>query len=810
MKTLKTLIYIFVALFTIGKVSAQNTTRINGKAELKNGSSADFATITLYKSADSTLVKGGFSDDSGKFTFENIKSGSYYIEVSLMGFQNTKSAFFEVNGQEKLDLPTIILTDQSRSLKEVVVTASKPFIERKLDKMVMNVENSSLNVGNNALEILEKAPGVTIDKDDNLAMKGKQGVLVMMDGKPTYMSNADLANMLRNTPSANIESIELITNPSAKYDAAGNAGIINIKTKKNKNYGLNGSISAGSGYGQTSKYNTGVNLNYRKNKINVFGNYNYGNNGNLSSLKLQRAVNYQTQTTNFQQNTDWERRRNSNSYKIGVDFYATPKTTIGVLYNGYQNGVDGSSLSGTNMSNGAFQLDSSIAVSSNNLERYRNNAFNANYKTTFDSLGNELSVDVDYSNYFGNGNEFRNNSYFKSDGSINKNPLNINFSTPSQIEIKSAKADFTHPISKASRLEIGWKSSWVTTDNNFKFSNLVSNEWQNDISKSNHFVYEENINAGYLNFNTEIKKTSLQFGLRAEQTVSKGNSVTLNKVVDRNYLEWFPSVAISQQLSKNHQLGLTYSRRIDRPAYDDLNPFRDFLDEFTYQEGNPFLNPQFTNAFEASYTYKSKYTLGVNYNITNDAITTVTEQNDETKVTIAKNINLDTQKQYGVSVYAPFNITKGWSVNNNLMVFYMSFSSAIAGSQLQAGQTAYNFSSNQNFVLSKTSSAEMSFNYQSGLKYGIFTIKPQYGLNLGFKQNVLKNKGSLKLSINDVFNTRIQRISTNFSNMNISFNEKRETQTLNLSFNYRFGKNTVKAARKRATGLEDESNRIKN
>lgn len=769
----------------------------------------DYVTISILKAKDSTLVKTSFTDLAGVYSFESVPEGSYMVSAFIMGYKKSFSKSFVIDASHKqVVIPEQQLSMESRSLKEVSVIAQKPFIERKMDKLIVNVENSSVSAGSTAMEVLEKAPGITVDKDDNISMKGKQGVLIMLDGKQTYMSSADVANMLRNMQSDQIETIELIMSPSARYDAAGTSGIINIKTKKNKSMGVNGTLTAGAGYGETSKYNGGTTLNYRKNKVNLFGNYNFSNNGRLSNLNLNRAVNYQDTVTRFNQLNDWNNRRSSNSFKGGMDYFINKNNTIGILVNGYSNRNDSKSISYTSRKNN-FNQSEIINVLGNRTEKYSNVAYNFNYKGTLDTAGKEISVDLDYSNYNGNSDEIRDNSYTRFNLEP-RNKLQVKNYAPSKINVKSAKLDYTHPINKSTKMELGLKSSIVKTDNDLLLARLSGNIFVPDPEYTNRFLYDENIYAAYANFSKEIKKTGIQLGLRTEYTESKGNSITKNEIVDRKYVELFPSVSLSQKLGKDHQMGLSYSRRIDRPGYDDLNPFVNFLDEYTYQKGNPFLNPQFTNSFDLSHTYKGGITSTLNYSYTKDVMTFVTEQDDATQKAYATQRNLDEQQVIGINIYAPVPVAKWWNINNNLHVFNMRFKSKSGGGDLNSGQTAVTYNMDHSFTIDKSFTAEASVQYQSPMQYGIFKIESQTVFNAGLRKSFMNNKANLRFSMNDVFNTRRQRLSTTYQNMDVNFTEKGESQIGRITLTYRFGNNEIKAARRRSTGLEEETNRMKN
>ncbi|RZK37887.1 MAG: TonB-dependent receptor, partial [Pedobacter sp.] len=515
----------------------------------------DYATVGLFKASDSSLVKTALSNNEGKFEFVGLKSGNYYLKVNAMGFSVLKGKPFEVtDNRSPKNLGILNLKSEGKTLKAVTITAVKPLIERKTDKLVMNVENSSVAIGSTALEVLQRAPGVTVDQNDNISMQGRQGVLILLDGKQTYMSNADVANLLRNMQSEQIESIELITNPSSKYDASGNSGIINIKTKKNKNGGTNGSLNATVSQGKNFRSNSGLTLNHRNRNMNIFGNYNYGHYYSSNLLEIDRIANGNPDTY-FMQSGDTDRKRRNNNFKAGADFFLDSKNTLGVLVNGFLNNGNEYAINNTLIGSSFTKIDSSLKANTDHRTNYRNLAFNINYKSVLDSNGSELSADLDYSRYNGRQVADYENDYLFADGSRIR-PLNvIRNTTPTQIDIKAFKVDYNVSLNKSMKLEAGIKSSWVRTDNDLRAEELINSVWQNDVRRSNQFVYDENVNAAYTNVNKQFKNTSVQLGLRLEQTNSKGNLITTNNVVERSYLDFFPTLFVNQKLSESNQVG---------------------------------------------------------------------------------------------------------------------------------------------------------------------------------------------------------------------------------------------------------------
>lgn len=803
-----------LSILSAGIVQAQEKTiqgTITGSIIDELQKPVDYATIGLFKTADSSLVKTTLTNTDGKFQFIAVKTGSYYLKVNGMGFALHKEKPFNISeNQLTVDFPKINLKPEGKTLKAVNITAVKPLIERKTDKLVMNVENSSVAIGSTALEVLQKAPGVTVDQNDKISMQGKQGVLILLDGKQTYMSSADVANLLRNMQSEQIESIELITNPSSKYDASGNSGIINIKTKKNKNGGTNGSLNASASQGKNFRGNTGINLNHRTTKVNVFGNYNYGHYQNSNVLEIDRISNG-TLDTYFMQKGETIRKRRNNNFKAGVDYFINNKNTIGFLLNGYLNRGNEATDNNTLIGKSFTQVDSSLIATTSQKESYKNLSYNLNYKSILDSAGSEISADLDYSRF--NGKDISNyeNDYLYADGTRIR-PLNIiRNSTPTQIDIKAFKVDYNVSLSKTVKLEAGLKSSWVKTDNDLRAEEFINNVWQNDIRRSNQFIYDENVNAAYTNINKQFKNTSVQLGLRVEQTNSTGNLITTNDVVERSYLDFFPTFFVQQTLSAKNQVGFSYSRRIDRPSYDALNPFVYYLDQYTYNKGNPFLKPQYTHNFEVSYTFMQKYLLSLNYSRVNDVITQVLLPDEKQKALYQTNANLAKNISYGANLNVPVKIGTWWDMNTNLNVFYLGFEAPdLAGRALKTGKTSFQFKLQNNYTIVKGLTVELMGSYEAPLDYGTLSIGSRYAVDMGLSKSLLNKKASLKLAMSDVFNTNEQNITSAYPGLKYNLYQKNDTQMGRISFTYRFGKNEIKPARRRSTGTEAEQGRMKN
>ncbi|HYG40578.1 MAG TPA: outer membrane beta-barrel family protein [Cytophagales bacterium] len=436
-------------------------------------------------------------------------------------------------------------------------------------------------------------------------------------------------------------------------------------------------------------------------------------------------------------------------------------------------------------------------------------AYNLNYKSTLDTLGRELTVDLDYSNYSGQAFDDMETHFFNKQGNENAIPLILRSDIPSNVEIKSGKADYVHPINKDTKIEAGIKTSFVTTDNNVKWETYNEGSWNVDRGRTNHFQYKENLNAAYINIHTQYKKFGFQLGLRAEQTIAKGNLITENlQKPDTSYLNFFPSVFVSQKISEKNQVTYSYSKRIDRPSYQNLNPFIYFLDPYAYFQGNPFLKPQYTHSFQVAHTYDGKFITTLGYSNTSNVMQQVTEQNDETKVTKATMTNLDNFKNLSLGINAPVTIAKWWTTNNNLSFYYKEYKSRYLDGEINNTGFSWTLNSNHNFTLPRDFSAELSGMYLSPNVEGIIKIRSMYVVNMGIQKNLWDKKANIKLNVNDVFNIMKFRGTIDYQNQHLNILGKWESRLARITFTYRFGKEDIKPARRRSSGAESEQNRV--
>ena len=803
-----------LAAITIGMSSqAQNGGKVSGS--IKDGGNQkviDAATVSLLKAKDSSLVKAAVTDATGNFSFENVKEGNYLVLATSIGHATTYSNIITVSANNPASVGVLQLVPTDKRLKEVTVTGKKPLIERKLDKTIVNVDAAITNAGSTALEMLEKAPGVTVDKDGNISLKGKQGVLIMMDGKPTYLSGPELTSMLRNMSSASLDQIEIMTNPSAKYDASGKSGIINIKTKKNKQKGFNGSITSAYGQGVYSRTNNNLNINYRTGKVNLFGSFGGNYRNGFQDINIFRRYTNQDKSTKaiFEQNSYLVNHQGNYTGKVGADFYASKKTTFGIVFSGITNPNTHTGVNTSYLKNSASIVDSIVQANSVERGKWKNGSINLNFRHQFDSTGREITADVDYLHYNSNKNQqFINTSY--TSGWILKSSDELAGELPSTINIYTAKIDYTHPLKKGAKIEAGVKTSYVETDNTAGYYNVAGIIKTPDYEKTNRFDYKENINAAYINISKELKKWNFQAGLRLENTNYTGrqfgNPQRTDSSFKNSYTNLFPTVFVGYNPSEKNQFSFSFGRRINRPDYEDLNPFLFFLDKYTYGSGNPFLRPQYSNIFEVNHTFKQFLTTTFNYSHTKDLFNETFEQKGF--ATIVRQGNYGYMNDLSLSVSAQVPVTKWWSSNIYAESKYNQFKGILYGEYLNIHATTYLVNVSNQFKFKKGWSAELSGFYRTRGIEGQIEIKSLGQLSAGLQKQVLKNKGTVKLNIRDILNTQRPVGNINFQNTEAHFNQTQDNRSVSLSFTYRFGK-PIKGLQKRKTGgAGDEQNRVK-
>ncbi len=784
--------------------------KLSGVVKDHQGKALEKSTVSLLRAKDSSVVKLAVTGDQGKYTI-STEPGKYLVSASFVGYESTYSAAIDVTGDYKV--PDITMNKLSGEMSAVTVTAQRPLVEVKADKMIVNVEGTINAVGNDALELLRRSPGVMVDKDDNLSLAGKTGVQVFIDGKPSPLSGSDLANYLKSMQSSQIEVIEIITNPSARFEAAGNAGIINIKLKKNKSYGANGSISQGYTQGFYGKFNTSFNVNYRNQKVNLFGNYNYNNGKYRNRMELYK----EQLDTLFDQKNTMTFHNNTHSFKGGADYFINKNSTLGAMVTG---NIANNDFITSGPMNFYYQPTGQLvkilkASNSNDMDRKNINT-NLNYRYSVTG-GSDLNIDADYGFFRIRSDQFQPNYYYQPDGVTEISRLVYNMLSPSDIDLFSFKTDY-EKNAWGGRLSMGTKISVVETDNDFRRYDVYGSSKVLDTSKSNRFKYKENINALYVNYNKQMKGWMFQVGLRGENTHSTGNSTGLQKKTSvyepydssfkRDYTDLFPSAAITLNKNPMKQWTFSYSRRIDRPAYQDLNPFEFKLNEYTFMKGNTELRPQYTNSFGIMHIYKYKLTIAGNYSHVKDIFAQIPDTIDKTKGFLTKR-NLAQQDVFSINISYPFQY-KWYSFFATTTANYSNYQADFGGGnrKVDQGVFSYTFFMQNSAKLGKGWTAELSGLYISkSIWQGLFRSKAMGLVDAGVQKVLFKGAGNLKVSVSDIFQTMVWGGNANFTGVKNTVSGRGEMPQLKINFTYRFGNSQVKAARQRKSSAEDEMKR---
>ncbi len=809
MRNLLTAFIVLVCLSYNG-IAQNNSATISGKIIDNNNNGVGGATVILLSAKDSSLIKSDITKTNGEYEMAGIRSGNFIISATAVGLKKSVSKSFSLKENETYILAPIALQNRTVELDNINVESKKPLIVVTSEKTILNIEGSINATGSNAFELLQKSPGITVDKDDNFSLRGKNGVRIYIDGKQSQLGGKDLADFLRSVNSADLESIEIITNPGAKYEAAGNAGIINFKLKKNQAFGTNGSVTAGVGYGFTEKINSSITLNHRNKVINIFGNYsnNFGERRASQSLyRIQNDTIYDQHVINY---TD----PHIHNFKTGMDFFINPKNTLGFIVNGNFNNVTYANRDGITfiMKNGTTAPQKILYSSGTQYVERSNLNYNVNYRYNF--KGTELLIDGDLGRFGSKANSDQLNKY-KTPSGVLIEEKNFSNNTPVNIDINTVKIDFETPLMKG-KFGIGGKYSDVKTKNIFDFYNVVNGNATLDINRSNKFNFVENINAAYVNFNSPLGKTwSIRAGVRMENTISEGNLISNTPQPDnnvkRNYVDFFPSGGLSHTPNDKNAFNLSYSKRIDRPNYIDLNPFEDKIDELTYQKGNAFLRPQYTDIFELSHTYNNKFTTALSYSHVTDYSTSIIDTTDKNRIFRTVK-NLASHDIYNINISAPFSITKWWNVFLNANAFHSKYKADFGtGKTIDLSINAYTLYGQQTFTIKPGFTFELSGFYNSpNIFSGTFKNKALGTLDAGIQKSLFKKRGNLKVSYTDIFETVRYSAISDYGGAYLHLKLRGESTQLKVNFTYRFGSATVKAARQRKMGLDDENNRIGN
>lgn len=804
-------------LLSVLEVTGQNGFSITGKVNDKDNKVLSSVQITLTNANDNTVAKIEITDTEGKFLIQNLKEGNYKVVIDDMEYSPYQSESITLNtSNPNVNLNSITLASKSTTnLNEVIVTKKKPFIENKIDRTVVNVDAFITAAGGDAMDVLEKSPGIVVDQNGTITFKGKSGVQVFIDDKPTYLSGAELEAYLKSLPASTLDKIELMTNPPAKYDAAGGAGIINIVSKRSKSRGFNANLTSRFSQGKRSGNRQGINFNYMEDKIRVFGNVGYAQNNPINDLFIFRKFKNTDGSTNslFYQNSFIDTKIKSTNARIGMDYYVSDKTTIGLGLSGILRSNNQNSDVNSEVTDANSVLDSSIVAYNRQRQKFKNGGINFNLRHELDSLGQKITVDLDYLKYDTSSRQTFNNYIYQPDNSLSSQDELRGF-LPSDLDIYALKTDYILPFKNGSTFETGYKVSYTKTDNIADYRDIIDGEEIPNYDTSNHFKYDEIINAAYINFNTSYKRFGIQTGLRVENTESRGNQLgnieQPSSKFKRNYTNLFPTVFVQYKLDSigNNQLVVNYGRRINRPYFQDLNPFISPLDKFTFYSGNPFLNPSFANNYELSYRYKGLFSTTLSYGSSKDDINETIEINDG--IYYSRPGNIGKSEFFSINANVQLSFTKWWTANAYSEVTHSKFRSKLYTEDLNSSGTFWYFSMNNSFKFNKGWSAELSGNYQTDIVSSQFVLLSRSNINFGIQKKLLQDKATIKLSANDIFYSNMNNgIIKNLKNTDANWTNRLDSRFVAMTFTYSFGKSFAPKNQYNSNGAENEMNRVK-
>ncbi|MCC2545449.1 TonB-dependent receptor [Hymenobacter sp. BT175] len=782
---------------------SQDAGVLTGIAKDEKGAAVGFANVAVLQGATATVVTGTVADERGAFTIKAPAAGSYRLRITALGFVTQETPVFELDPATGRNFGTLTLLVDAKQLAQVNIVALRPTIVQEADRMVVTVEGTAMAAGNTAYSVLAKSPGVFIDQEGNIQLNGKSGVTVMIDGKLTYLSSQDLRNMLEAMPAANLKNIEIITNPSAKYDAEGTSGILNLNLRKNTQGGLNGSVYATSNYNfKQLGHSYGANLNFKRKRWNVLLNLDGSRRVGGRDATFTRIFYGEQATTYFDQSATGNFTSTTPPVlRLGADYSLNTRHSIGFLAAYTTRRGTSDFLTDTYLGPAPQAPVRYIDADNISTRRSGNSTLNLHYNGKLDSTGTLLSADLDYVKINDRGEADFYNYYTELPSGLKTQNFEYT-NTLSNLDIYSAKADFTRPLGKGHKLEAGLKASQVTADNDSRF--YFNNAGRVlDPLRTNHFNYQEGIRAAYVNWSGPASPSfSVQAGLRLENTSSVGESYTTGEVTRRRYLNLFPSVFVQQKVTDSYGINYSYSRRLTRPNYGNLNPFRFYRDPYTYERGNPFLRPQYTHAFKVTHSFKKMYSLALSYDYQTAVISEVPILDTEAATTIYTTDNLDTGHLLGVALVAPYKIAKWWDTQNTALVSYRKFSTNATNGALTNERLYYMVQSNHTFLLPAKARLEVEARYLGPTASGLYQIAPMHWVGVALKKSFLKEKLDVGVNVNDIFKGYRYRFSTNINGNVNDFDQYFRFRSVGLSLRYSFSRGE-KVDAKQAKSLEE-------
>lgn len=802
--------HILLILFSlIFALSASPQSNINGRIMDTYDYGVAFANVLLLNSNDSAFVKGAVTDEDGYYVLSNIVAGDYIIESYMIGFSKSYSNLIELEPGTDINIDPIVLAEVSQELEEVVIKADKPLYEMEMGKMIVNVPSLITSAGHSVIDVLEKSPGVFVNRQNNtLALNGKGGVIVLMNGKRSRMPINAVYQMLEGLNASDIEKIEIMSVPPAKYDADGDAGFINIVMKRGNDVGTNGSVMANLGYASGPRAGTSLNLSHQAKKLSFYSNYSFNYANQEGVLNMYREATSNTESMQSSSEAARHPTRKTHNFQFGLDYYITDKTVIGALVSGYSN-----KFQMTSEAIAEFQYsispDTTVIIDTEEMNHWKHLMGNINLQHTF-KKGQMITANLDYLTYDNSNPTQYNNRYYDEEGSVVRD-YNTRVKKETPINIWVAKLDYSMDLGKKIRMETGVKGAFTTLINEILFEEKIGEDWVKGEYFSNYADLTEDVLATFVSMNIKLdEKTSINAGLRYEHTTTLLSTEDDENVVDRSYGDLFPSIFISRKINDNNLLQFSYGRRITRPTFNELAPFVFFMDPYTYTSGNADLLPTYTHSIKGDYSYKN-FIFSLQFSHDNNAIFRFQPEYDpETNVMVLRTENVDRRETVSLVITLPFQVTDWWEMQNNLSGNWQRIATQLESFEYRRDQNGFQINTTQTFRLPRKYTIELSGFYVSPTVNGYFNWLSRGFVNLGI-QKEFNNNGTLRFSCNDIFETSQMRWeSQNETSFSFHGNIKFEKRIFTLTYTQKFGKKKIKGIRKRAVGSEEEKRRVTN
>ena len=774
-----------ILFFTIGLSESVFSQSYELKGEVRDQfqQPVAFASVFLLTVTDSTMVKGTSADENGIFSISNISEGLYFLKASYVG-QMSNNLALEILKDTKIG--AVIIEQQTEELNEVTVISNRPLVERKVDRIVFNVENTVISQ-NNSWDILSQTPGVIV-MNDELKVRNR-ATTVYVNNRKVQLSSEEVRNLLENYQGENIKSVEVIYNPPASFDAEGGS-VLNIITSKNVSLGYKGNISAGYTQGVFPKYNFGTSHFYKTDKLNVNTSYNFAPKKEFKNTLT--TTNYINDTGVFSiWDTDFDQIIRSNTHSAGliIDYDFDDKNSLSLTSNAQlQPKRESDFYQNTTIKNGSGVIDSTFTTGSYLNEMKNNISGDLTYKHKFKENGT-LNINAHYTYFDLDRLQDVNSNYFLPNGSFIRD---FNFSTNAdqQIEIKTAQLDYNDNLGSIF-FETGVKGSIINSES--KLDYILRNNGPEFIQNlSDDYIYDENVIAAYFSFSKDWEKWSLKTGLRAEQTESSGISANSSTINNLSYFELFPSLYLLHNINEHHSLSIDYSRKLKRPRYDDLNPFRTYINERTFEEGNPNLTPSFSHNFNLNYTLNQEYFFDFYYRNNGRYISTLTFQDNENLVLRDITQNVLASTSFGLDFTYGKSITSNWYLYSYISLFHEDETFVALQSNTYSFKNEFNgaYLDLTNYItLSNdgTFKGELGFVYLSGYLQGSYIQEQSTNLTLGLRKAFMKNRAVVSISANDLLGKYNAYVSSKYLNQDNRYLSAPETQFVKFGFTYNFG-----------------------